>query len=357
MNNKIDIVINYIKENIENGKYKPNTRLISEQDFAKKLGVSRSTIREAFTILSNEGLIIKKRGSGNYISETAIKNSDKYIVVILEDNAVGDIKGHTSRLFLEGLKEEIKKYGYKLYINLSQAHDKIDILDTLPIHPTNIAGVFSGLILPNTFGNILKNKIPVVSVLNTLPACFNCVNFDLEKVYERFDYIKNKYNFKNNLIIHFNPNEENFIGMSLLIHRIIAEYLGNNNANNIISVPWNSNEKETSKILKEKLSSINYIPDAIFIMDDNLFIAINKIFDDIKDIIEKTTIVVLTNKDKDYPEKFKSCKIEFDVSEMAKESMDLMQKMIDKEYIEYTNIMIKPKILNEEILENINNIS
>jgi len=355
MENKIDIVINYIKENIDNGKYKPSTRLISEQDFAKKLGVSRSTIREAFTILSNDGLIIKKRGSGNYISENAIKNSDKYMIVILEDNALGDIKGHTARIFLEELKEEISKYDYKLYTRLSQVHEEIDILDTIPIAPANIAGVFTALILPpNAFNGVLKNKIPVISVLNTLPACFNCVNFDFEELYEKFNYIKDKYNFKNNLIIHFDPNKGKFIGISLLIHRLIAEYLGNNNANNIISIPWNSNKKDTSRILKENLLNINYIPDAIFVLDDNIFIAMNKIFDNIKYVIEKSTVIVLTDKGKDYLEKFQSCKIEFDLSEMAKKSMELMQKMINKEYIEYTNETIEPKILNEEILRNIN---
>ena len=80
----------------------------------------------------------------------------------------------------------------------------------------------------------------------------------------------------------------------------------------------------------------------------------NKIFDDIKDIIEKTTVVALTDKGKDYLERFKVCKIEFDLTEMAKESMDLMQKMINKEYIEFTNRTIEPKIINEEILKDIN---
>lgn len=58
----------------QNGKFLPN-----EVDFAKKLGISRNTVRQATNNLVNEGLIVRKKGVGT-------KVADKRKVVTRLDN-------------------------------------------------------------------------------------------------------------------------------------------------------------------------------------------------------------------------------------------------------------------------------
>lgn len=54
---------------IINGTYLPGDKLPSEHQLATLLGVSRGTLRQALLLFQEDGLIINKQGSGNYLSE------------------------------------------------------------------------------------------------------------------------------------------------------------------------------------------------------------------------------------------------------------------------------------------------
>ena len=53
---------------IRDGRYKPDEALPSERVLAETLNVSRVTARSAIDQLVSQGLIVRKRGSGNYIA-------------------------------------------------------------------------------------------------------------------------------------------------------------------------------------------------------------------------------------------------------------------------------------------------
>ena len=53
---------------IRDGRYKPDEALPSERVLAETLSVSRVTARSAIDQLVSQGLIVRKRGSGNYIA-------------------------------------------------------------------------------------------------------------------------------------------------------------------------------------------------------------------------------------------------------------------------------------------------
>ena len=68
----------------------PGNRLPPESDLSEKLGVSRTTIREALASLSREGIISKRHGIGNLIHPSTLNSRmriDRYqdFVAILED--------------------------------------------------------------------------------------------------------------------------------------------------------------------------------------------------------------------------------------------------------------------------------
>lgn len=50
-------------------EYAPGDQLPAEVDFAKQLGVSRATLREAFSLLHRQGFIIRKHGVGSFVAE------------------------------------------------------------------------------------------------------------------------------------------------------------------------------------------------------------------------------------------------------------------------------------------------
>ena len=59
-----------VAQAIAAGELRPGAVLPSERDMAAALGISRVTVRKALAELVTEGLIVQRRGSGNYVSGT-----------------------------------------------------------------------------------------------------------------------------------------------------------------------------------------------------------------------------------------------------------------------------------------------
>jgi len=350
---KSEIVISYIKRNVEKGIWKAGDKIFSEDSLGKELGVSRITVRDALSRLCTDGIITKKHGSGNYISEDVVSNSEKYMIIVTKTEVLNDIEGYTYRKFIEELDREIANNFYKSYVHMKQIDYTDDILDNINIDPSNIAGIFASLGNNNVLKKIVDLQIPIVSCLTHSPFHFHSVSFDFSNLFNNFKYLINNYNLKKNLIIAIdNPNNED-VGTNFLVHTAIAQYLGNFNNDNIIYTPWDSNFKDTARLFREKLLSLNYIPDSIIFTDDCAFVAASKIFNEpeIANILQKTKIITHANKDRDYYSDFPICKIEFDISEMTHKAMKIMLKIINKECLEMPNEFINSRIVNEEIFK------
>lgn len=69
-------IYNKLFEQINNGIFSIDSRLPSEPELAKELGVSRTTLRQALALLQDDGLIKNIRGKGNFIISQATPISD-----------------------------------------------------------------------------------------------------------------------------------------------------------------------------------------------------------------------------------------------------------------------------------------
>lgn len=68
-------VIDYIKKDIENGKYIEREKLPSEFDLARELGVSRATLREALRVLEEENIVVRRHGVGTFVNSKPVFSS------------------------------------------------------------------------------------------------------------------------------------------------------------------------------------------------------------------------------------------------------------------------------------------
>lgn len=68
MENKCDIVKNYILDKIHRKIYCPGQMIDSEADLARKLDISRMTVRKALDILAQEGIVFKEKGRGTFVA-------------------------------------------------------------------------------------------------------------------------------------------------------------------------------------------------------------------------------------------------------------------------------------------------
>jgi GntR family transcriptional regulator len=61
----IDILVQHIQE----GKYPPGAKLPSEEQLAREMGISRVTLREALRVMSEDGMLFRRHGSGTFIRD------------------------------------------------------------------------------------------------------------------------------------------------------------------------------------------------------------------------------------------------------------------------------------------------
>lgn len=122
--NLIDQVSDYILTQIKEGEIKPGDRLESQDDMAAKLGVSRSTLREAFSRLTSIGVLEIKHGQGTFVKQaqdyTYLTNViDTYLT--LEKDSI---------LHILEVRKIIEQYTIQLATKKAVAKD-IDALEAL----------------------------------------------------------------------------------------------------------------------------------------------------------------------------------------------------------------------------------
>lgn len=119
-------VISVIKDMIVADGFKPGDKFYSENELTKKLGVSRSSIREAMRMLEVAGQVSVKQGKGIFISDieneqlkaftTWLKNNEQSIKdnfevrLIIEPKAAGRAAENADKEDLRKLEQEYLQF-------------------------------------------------------------------------------------------------------------------------------------------------------------------------------------------------------------------------------------------------------
>lgn len=91
-----------IREDISRGKYSTSDKMPSEAALASIYNVSRNTIREALSVLENEGLLIRKHGSGTFLKGNKLSvgyGKARTIGFTETKNKLGQVPGTRSLVF------------------------------------------------------------------------------------------------------------------------------------------------------------------------------------------------------------------------------------------------------------------
>ena len=87
--NITDQVVEYLKENIESGKWNIGEKIPSENQMVMELGVSRSSIRSALQYLIGIGVLKSYQGKGTFLINTQVENWDEAEYKITSDLGTG----------------------------------------------------------------------------------------------------------------------------------------------------------------------------------------------------------------------------------------------------------------------------
>lgn len=81
-----ELVVEQIRQLIVEGALAPGDQLLPERQLAEKLGVSRSAVREALTVLASQGVLVITPGSGAFVKEVKIDDLiDPFATIILKE--------------------------------------------------------------------------------------------------------------------------------------------------------------------------------------------------------------------------------------------------------------------------------
>jgi GntR family transcriptional regulator len=75
----------YIKIQIQSAVFKPGDRMITENELAEILKVSRTTIRQCMNRLVDEGLLVRYRGKGSFIADQKLRRNINYMYNFTEN--------------------------------------------------------------------------------------------------------------------------------------------------------------------------------------------------------------------------------------------------------------------------------
>jgi GntR family transcriptional repressor for pyruvate dehydrogenase complex len=121
-------IVDQIVEGVRAGAFPPGKALPAERVLASRLGVSRSSVREAIRVLEHAGVLDVRTGSGTYVSESGVTNAAMLraqaamagehspLDVISARRLLEPVTAELAAVYrtkrdIDGLREHIRKHG------------------------------------------------------------------------------------------------------------------------------------------------------------------------------------------------------------------------------------------------------
>ena len=172
MEPKYQSVAESLRHDIATGMYNDGDALLTEAELKLKFGVSRQTVRQAISLLENDGLVIRRRGSGTYVNHGARKHSGVLSVGVITTY----ITDYIFPSIVRGVESVLS--AESCIMSLSATYNRADhersllqrILDS-PLDGLIIEGTKTALPNPNTglYEKLWERNIPFVFINGYYP--------------------------------------------------------------------------------------------------------------------------------------------------------------------------------------------
>ncbi len=167
-------LVNWIQEQVESGKFLPGQKMHSENELKEMFRLSRQTVRHAISVLENEGVLVRRQGSGTYINDRRqvnLKNKTRISVVTTY------VDGYIFPKTIQGIENVLFENGYSVQIAFTnnQIGRERTILEDI-LSRDEVAGVIvettkSGIPNPNLplYEKLQAKGIPVIFINSYYP--------------------------------------------------------------------------------------------------------------------------------------------------------------------------------------------
>jgi len=176
-------IADWLRQNILDGTFRTNKRLITEHNLCEKFNISRHTARSAVAVLEKEGLVVRRQGDGTYVNLDSNAHR-KNIGVLLTDPGC-----YTFPNMISGISEVLSAKGHRIIFTLSQNKIENERTQLLSLQAANVDGLIveavqSSLANPNLdiYKDFFARDIPVIFINTYYPRldCNYIINDDVE---------------------------------------------------------------------------------------------------------------------------------------------------------------------------------
>lgn len=156
-----------ILKNIEKRKYNRCEKLPSENAFANEFNVNRHTVRQALSLLKDEGFIYTKKGKGNFISNIKVPYS------------ISDKSSYTSRILDLGYEPKTELLSADIIKPNKEIADKLGLNSNLKVIELKLLRYVNDL--PISISYSYFDAFIYRNIINNL----DCQPFSLYKILEK----------------------------------------------------------------------------------------------------------------------------------------------------------------------------
>lgn len=171
-NHKYAELVDRLRQEILDGKYTGGQKLPSENQLAQETGYSRQTIRHAISILENEGIIVRRQGSGTYVEQRAPRREPSRNIAVVTTY----IDEYIFPVILQGIDAVLSEHGYTplLMATKNRVDNERRVLMELmskPIDGLIVEGTKTALPNPNIdlYHHFASQGIPTVFINGYYP--------------------------------------------------------------------------------------------------------------------------------------------------------------------------------------------
>jgi DNA-binding LacI/PurR family transcriptional regulator len=271
MQTKAKKVESVLRSAIRKGEWKSGDRMPSEQDLVARLGVNRSTLRDALNALACDGLIVRKSGSGTYVNNAIKVNS---IAIVGDAYGVVSPVGYWFRDLLDAAAGNVRDSGRKPIIALGQGDSPeqfVESLDSLfgPLK-NELAGVLGLTTLRVHSDKFEEVGVPYVEI-ELGESTRNCsVVLDYARMVGEGVKLMKSHGHSDFTLMNTAPSNslmsDNYRKWSEPLHRMAVDF----NPNRLVGVPhsWDGRPAYDSFI---EWWNGPHRTNALFITDDGIF--------------------------------------------------------------------------------------
>ncbi|NEE02737.1 GntR family transcriptional regulator [Phytoactinopolyspora halotolerans] len=129
-----------IRQEITNGRWHVGGRLPTEQELARTHAVSLNTVRRAISVLATENLVVRRQGSGTYVTAIPGGGRPRFIGVLVPSNTY-----YYPRV-IEGIERATSAGSVKLVLACSEYDPELEFVQLQRLVEAGVAGI---IVVPN----------------------------------------------------------------------------------------------------------------------------------------------------------------------------------------------------------------